>query len=254
MGEKQTGKGGGCGQKRAADEHLPGVSVKELPERLTERQRAHAGKLRRLLERSPQYETEHATEAADDEGDSPAVHQLARRQERADRQADAGRHSHPARDAGEHDAADERRESRRRFHDVGERARQLAAQAESLHEPQQHHQHACRNAPLSVRRHQSHPERGARHHEHRPEEHPSPAEPIAVVAENDAADRTRQVAGRERGKRGHQRHDWRRARKDRLSDVAGKDAEDHEVVELERPAETGQQDDAPACGGHAVAD
>ena len=73
---------------------------------------------------------------------------------------------------------------------------------------------------------------------------------IAVVAEDDAADRPGEVAGRERGKRRHQRDERRSAGKERVGDVAREDAEDDEVVELERAAEAGEQNDAPAGGIH----
>jgi hypothetical protein len=71
---------------------------------------------------------------------------------------------------------------------------------------------------------------------------------IAVVAEDDAADRPGEVAGRKGRKRRHQRDDRVAGGKHRRCDVSGEHAEDHEVVELERAAKTGQQHDPPAGG------
>src|SRR5262249_44472284 len=71
--------------------------------------------------------------------------------------------------------------------------------------------------------------------------------------EDDAADRAGQIACRKSGERGHQRHDDRRAWKERVSDVLGEDAEDDEVIELERTAKTRQQHDAPAAQAESVA-
>jgi len=72
------------------------------------------------------------------------------------------------------------------------------------------------------------------------------------VAEHDAADRPREIAGRERGKRGHQRHERRAAGKQRVGYVAREDAEDDEIVELQRAAEAGEQYDSPAAASHSL--
>ena len=173
-------------------------------------------------------------------------------QQRAKREADAGGRGHAERHAGEDDAADERRLPRRGLDHVGERTGQLAAEAEALHQAQRHHQRARRNAPLGMRRNESHTQRGARHHEHRPEEHTPPTVTIPVVTEDDTAEGPDQVAGGKGRERRHQRDQQRAARKNRVGDVAGEDAENDEIVELERAAKAGEQDDAPARGGHAV--
>ena len=244
-----------AGEQRATNKDGRRVRLQQFPERLARRQAAHARELGRLFERSAQHEAQHAAEAAEDERDAPR-HSAATsvgRQQRAQREADAGRGGHAHRDAGEHDAAHERRDPRSGLDDIGERAGQLAAETEALHQPQRHHQRAGRDAPLRVRRHESHAERRARHHEHRPQEHPAPAVAIAVVAEDDAADRPREVAGRKCRERRHQRYERRAAGKDGVGDVAREDAEDDEVVELERAAEAGEQHDAPAGGGDAIA-
>ena len=123
---------------RAADENVHRMRTQQLAERLARRQAAHARELRRLLERAPQHEAEHAAQAAEHERDPPSVATapLARIEKRAHRQADTRRSGHAHRDAREHDAADERRDPRSGFDDIGQRAGKLAAKAEPLHQPQ----------------------------------------------------------------------------------------------------------------------
>ncbi len=99
---------------------------------------------------------------------------------------------------------------------------------------------------------QSHPERGQRHHRDGSQEDPAPSVAITVVAEDDAADRAREIAGREGGKRGHERGERRTGRENRGGDVGCEDAEDDEVVELERAPKTREQYDAPAGAGQSL--
>jgi hypothetical protein len=82
--------------------------------------------------------------------------------------------------------------------------------------------------------------------------HTAPSVAIAVMAEHDAADRPREIAGGKRGKRGHQGRERRARGKDGVGDVTGEDAEDDEVVELERAAQAGKQHDAPAGSRDAI--
>ena len=249
MREEQTGETRGRGKEGAAHHHLDGVRAQQLAERLTNGERPHARELRRFFERPPKNEAEHAAEASEDEGDAPAVHRhVGRQQQRTHHEAHARCDGHAHRDAREHNAAHQRRKPRRRFDNVGERARQLAAEAEALDQPKQHDRRARDCAPPGVRRHETHAERRAGHDEHRPQEHSPSAVPIAVVTENDAADRPREVAGGKGAERRHQRHDRRCARKERVGNVLREDAEDDEVVELEGAAQTGEQNNAPACG------
>ena len=70
---------------------------------------------------------------------------------------------------------------------------------------------------------------------------------IAKVAEHNAAERPREIAGGKRGERGHERHQRGAAWKERISNIAGEDAEDDEIVELERAAKAREQYDAPAA-------
>ena len=73
------------------------------------------------------------------------------------------------------------------------------------------------------------------------------------MAEHDAADRPRQVAGGERRRKtAISETSGSVGRKYRVGDVAREDAEDDEVVELERAAEAGEQDDPPAGGCDAI--
>src|SRR5215510_5974657 len=73
------------------------------------------------------------------------------------------------------------------------------------------------------------------------------------MAEDDAPDRSGNVASRKRREGRHQRHERRATRKDRVGNVTSEDAEDYEVVELEGTAEAGEQDNAPAAGRNAIA-
>ena len=69
------------------------------------------------------------------------------------------------------------------------------------------------------------------------------------MAEDDAADRPREIAGGKRRERRHQRDERIAALgKTAVGDVAREHAEDDEVVELERAAEAGEQHDPPAGG------
>ena len=228
------------------------MGLQHLAKRLPRRQLLHPRELRRLFERTPQGETQQAAEPAQHERHAPPQrrHQL-RRQPGANGEADAGGHRHPQRDAREHHRADKRRLPRRGFDDVGQRARELAAETEPLHQPQHHHQHAGRRAPGGERRHQAHAERRARHDEDRDQEDAAAAVAIAEVAEDDAADWAGQVAGREGGERHHQGDERRRIGEDGVGDVFREDAEDDEVVELERAAEAGEQHDSPPCRADA---
>ena len=244
--EKQAVETGRSGENQHADRDRHKVPLQHFAKRLARGQLFHPRELRRFLERATQSKTDETAEAAEDERNPPAPggHQIGR-QIGAHRQADAGRHRDAHRDARENHAADERRNPRRGFDDVGQRARQLAAEAESLHDTKRHEQRARRHAPGGVGWHEAHSERRARHDENRNQEHAAPAVAIAKVAEDDAADRSREVADREGAERHHQRHQRRRVGKNRVRDVFGEDTEDDEVVELQCPAEAGEQDNPP---------
>src|SRR5205814_9533183 len=73
----------------------------------------------------------------------------------------------------------------------------------------------------------------------------------AEMAEDDAADRPREIAGG-KGTEGNDQRDERRGiRKDGVGDVFRENSENHEIVELERAAEAGEQHDAPAANADA---
>ena len=241
-------KGGDSIFRLRVDGDMREIRPQHLPERLTHGEVLHARELGRLFERAPQDETQHAAEPAENECHAPAVERHERRiHVGSNRQAHTGRHRHTHRHAGEHDAADEGRDSRRRFDDVGQRTWQLAAETEALDQSQRHHQQAGGDTNLRIRRDEAHAERCGRHDEHRPEEHSSAAVAIAVVRQHDTADRPRQVADCERGERHDQRDDRVVGGSEHgLADVAREHAEDHEVVKLERAAEAGEEDDPPA--------
>ena len=106
--------------------------------------------------------------------------------------------------------------------------------------------------PTRRRGHEPHAECGGGHEEERQQEHLSPPVAVAEMAEDDPTDGPREIADGKRRERRDQRDKRRGIREDRVRDVLGEYAEDHEIVELERAAETGQQDDSPAglgrCG------
>ena len=251
MREKQAIETGRAGKHRAADQ--TGVACVRSRSRngcrdARPRRRANSGD---SSSAPAEHETHDAAEATQDKGDSPGEDRDGfRRQPRSERQAHAGGSRYAHGDAGKHDAAHKRCDPRSGFDDVGERAGQLAAKTEALHDPQRNHQRAGGDAPPLVRRHEPHARGCQRHDENRPEEHLAAPVAIAKVAEDDAADRAGEIAGRERGKRGHQRNERRAAGKKRVGNVAREDAENDEVVELQRAAEAGEQDDAPAARCH----
>ena len=145
------------------------------------------------------------------------------------------RHAH--RHAREDDAADKRRDGRSGFDHVGDGTRQLAAEAEALRQPQEHDDKACGKAPRGIGRDDADAERGGGGHEDRREEHAAAPELIAEAAEHEAAERTGEVSDCERRERHHEGHERILAGKERAADLRREDAEDHEVVVLERAAE-----------------
>jgi hypothetical protein len=168
-----------------------------------------------------------------------------------DRQAtDARGHRHAKRHARIHDAADERRHARRGLDDVGDGAGQLAAQTESLDQPQRDDHDGCRDAPGGVVGHEADAERGGGRQKDGGEEHAAPAVPVAEAAEHEAADGPREIADGKRREGEHQRHERVAAREDGLPDLPREDAEDHEVVVLEGAAQAGKQHHAPAAARH----
>ena len=242
-----------AGEHGAAHHDGRRAAAQHVLERLARGEASHPCELRRLFERTPQDEAQGASEATDDEREAPSEDgHVFGWEQRPKQQADTGGRGHAEGHAGEYQAAHERRLSRRGLDDVGERTRQLATEAEALHQAQQHHQRAGRNAPLGMRRNESHTQRSARHHEQRPQEHTPPTMTIPVVTEDDTAEGADQVAGGKGRERRHQRDEQRAARKNRIGDVPGENAEHDEVVEFERAAEAGEQDDAPAGGCHAA--
>jgi hypothetical protein len=152
---------GGGRESAHAQEDRPPVALEHFAERVPGGQGLHFREFRRLLHGTAHREAQQTGEATQCEGDTPADRwYLVGRQPGAHGEADAGGHGHAEGDTGEHDAAHERRTAGRRFHDIGERARQLAAQTESLQQSQRHHGHAGPCTPHRKWRHEPHAERG----------------------------------------------------------------------------------------------
>ena len=101
---------------------------------------------------------------------------------------------------------------RRAFDGHQRRAAPFAADRETLDRAHQHQQHGRPPADRRERRQQADRDRRQPHQHHGQHQHPLAAEPVAVVAEHDAAERPEQEAdaeGRERRERAHRRADFR---------------------------------------------
>ena len=122
----------------------------------------------------------------------------------------------------------------------------LAADAEPLRAAQHHEQHRRPHAERLVGREQPDQERRHAHDHQRIHEHRLASEPIAVVAEHDAADRTRDEPdreGAERRQRADERVDVRKEQP--VEDQRRGGAVQEEVVPLDRRADEAGQDDRP---------
>src|SRR6185295_12355854 len=111
---------------------------------------------------------------------------------------------------------------------------------EPLREPQQHHDDAGRDAPRRVGRHDADAERRGGGDEDRGEKDAAAPELVAEAPEHEPADRTREVPDRERRERDHQRDERILAGEKGAAYLRREDAEDDEVVVLERAAEAGE--------------
>src|SRR5688572_4331873 len=102
---------------------------------------ADARELAALLEPYSQHEAEEAERSADKEADAPAPSlDLLDGQRLVHGEVQQRGEEHARVDAEEYDADRKPGPMRRRLDDVRDRARQLAAQAEALHDAQQHEQ------------------------------------------------------------------------------------------------------------------
>src|SRR6185295_594432 len=106
------------------------------------------------------------------------------------------------------------------------------------------------DAPRRVGRHEADAERRGGGNENRGEKDAAPAELVAEASEHEAADRPREVADGERGERRHERDERILAGEEGAADLRREDAEDDEVVVLERAAEAGEENHAPGAAGH----
>ncbi len=120
----------------------------------------------------------------------------------------------------------------------------LAAEAEALHEAQRDQQDRRPDADRGVGRQQADGERGTAHQQQGHDQDVLAAEPVAVVAEDDAAERPGDEADGVGGE-GEQRADERlEAREEQLVEhQRGGGAVDEEVVPLQRGADQARHDD-----------
>ncbi len=133
---------------------------------------------------------------------------------------------------------------RRRRHVLGDEhpgARHFAADRRALQDAEQQQQHRRQDADRVVGRQQAHQQRRHRHQQHAQREHALAADQVAEVGHDDAAQRARQVAGREDAE-GLQLAQpvGNVVREEQLPDRRREEHEDDEVVELERAAEGGE--------------
>jgi hypothetical protein len=118
----------------------------------------------------------------------------------------------------------------------------FAADAKSLRDAQHHERDRCPRSDLLIRRQQPDQKRGDAHHHQRQHEHRLASDPIAVVADDDAADGTRNEAdgvGAERGECAGQRVKGRKEQA--VEHECGRRPIEKKVVPLDRGAdETGE--------------
>jgi hypothetical protein len=127
---------------------------------------------------------------------------------------------------------------RRAFDGHQRRAAPFAADREALDRAHRHEQH--RRPPADRREAGQQADRDGRqpHQHHGEHQHPLAAEPVAVMAEHDAAERAEQEAdaeGRERRERAHRRADLREERG--IEDQRGDDSIQQEVVPVDDGAD-----------------
>jgi hypothetical protein len=131
------------------------------------------------------------------------------------------------------------------FDRVGDRAGKFAAQAKPLHQPKGEQQQRRGSAALRIGRQEPHCQRNDGDDQHRAYEHDPPSYAVTEVAEDDAADRPREVTDGKTRVGKHLRDQgvgrWEECRTDRRSEHA----EHHEIVEFQRATEASEQDHAP---------
>jgi hypothetical protein len=169
------------------------------------------------------------------------------RQRRRQRKG-AGRRQHAERESDLHQAAVKPAPSRRRVleHDQ-RRAAPLAAEADALDDAQRNQQDRRPDADLMIGRQQSDAERTEPHHRHGDHQHRLAADAVAEMAEQDAADRAGEKAGRvcaERRQRAGQRIDVREEQA--VEDQGRRGAIDQKVV----PFDDGADRSGKHHGGH----
>ncbi len=136
------------------------------------------------------------------------------------------------------------------FGDHERRAAPFAADRDALYDAEQDEQDGGPDADRVVRGQQADEEAAGAHQDHRQEHHRLAAEPVAEVAEDDAAERTGEIPRGERAEGGHGAH--RRVgpgEEEVAEDERGDGSVDEEVVELHGCAEQPGQRDAAQLPG-----
>ena len=126
------------------------------------------------------------------------------------------------------------------------RAAPFAADAESLRDAQEDEADCGPWPDLFIGRQQTDQERRDAHDDEREHEHRLAADLVAVVSDDDAADRPREEAhgvGAEGGERAHQRVE--RGEEQAVEDECGRRAVEEEVVPLDRGTDEARHGDEP---------
>ncbi|KGD25257.1 hypothetical protein DP42_5160 [Burkholderia pseudomallei] len=205
--------------------------------------RLHFGEHGRLVQPAAQVDGEQAEHAAEQERDAPRERgNLGRREAAVDGRRD---------ERAEQDADGQARRQRAariadalRRHVLGDehpRARHFAAHRRALQHAQQQQHDGREDADAVVGGQQAHQERRHRHQQHAQREHPLAADEVAEVRHHDAAERPREIAGREDAERLQLAQPVGNVvRKEQLADRGREEHEDDEIVELQRAAQCGE--------------
>ena len=206
---------------------------------------AFFGEGRRFLDLAANDVAGDDDDEAGEERDAPAPRvERVRRHVGGERQEDRGGHDLSGLNALQAEAGEEAAAAERRvLEDHRTRAGDLAGDGEALNEPQDDEKHRRQQADLLVGRQQPDRHGGKTHREHAEDQHVLAPVGVAVMAEDEGADRPRDVADAV----GRQGRDDRRGRvalgeEDLREHQSRRRRVDEEVVVLQRRAD-------PAAGG-----
>ena len=131
---------------------------------------------------------------------------------------------------------------RRHLGEIDRHAAELDAGGEALQQSPEHDEQRREHADRGVAGHEGDEDGAAGHDRQRDDEALAPPDPVDIGAEHERADRAHGEAGGEAQEGRHQRGVRVVARKERVRDLPGVDAEQKEVVHLEEVAAGDAQD------------